>query len=139
MLDVLHSTVYISDADGAFTRYHRPVAPSGCKLVLEAASVVPSAASAAHGTDYAGIILYQGSTAITKNKTTNSGQAADSTNEAGASLAAGTETAFSLIGVGSQLEFSATTPLKIVGAKGGSGVAFDLEINFRWRIQRSAT
>ena len=90
MLDVIVQLVYISDADGAFTRYNRPLAPTGCKLVLEAASVVPHASSTADGTNYAGIILYQGSTAISKNKTTNSGQAADSTNEAGASLAAGT-------------------------------------------------
>ena len=139
MLDVIHTQTYISDADGVFTRYVRPLAPTGCKVVLEAASLLPHATSTAGGTDYDEVVLKQGSTAISLLTGTNSGQAADATHQAGATLTAGTEKAMTLTGVGSQLEFSATVPLVCVGTKGGDGVALEVDLICRWRIMRSAS
>lgn len=134
-MDSIFSQCYISDADGVFTRYHRPNW-SGGKLVLDSVQILSHATLATHGTDYVSITLKQGSTAISLIKTTNSGQALDATHEAGAALTAGTEAAFSLTGTGTQLEFDSTTPLQVVGTKGGSGGAVEVDITFKWTPKR---
>lgn len=134
-MDSVFSQCYISDADGVFTRYHRPNW-SGGKLVLDSVQILPHATLAADGTNYVELTLKQGSTAISLIKTTDSGEAGDATHEAGAALTAGTEASFSLSGTGTQLEFSSTVPVVIVGTKGGSGGALECDITFKWTPKR---
>ena len=136
MNDIIYSTHLLSDADSSFTRYVWPAAPANTVLVLEAAEILVSATATADGTNYGELVLKQASTAISLIKGTNSGQSADATHEAGATLTAGTRSGFTLTGVGKQLEFSQSQALSLVGSKGGSGVAIDGELSCRWRVRR---
>lgn len=119
-MERLYPNIPLVKAAGTAGRVSHCPTTSTEKQKLRSLSLLPNATLALDGSNYATISVYIGSTEIATAKTTNS--------SGGTALTQGTVTAFTLTGVGSQLEVSQASPLSVRVAHTGTGGAVDVQV-----------
>jgi len=102
-------------------------AESGETWLLKKISLIPNATSTAHGTNYASIGAYKGSsTSLATARTT-----------ASTDLTQGTAEDLSITATGANLEITQASPLSVRVAQAASGVAVDCSIQAEFEVIRS--